>query len=487
MRDMIVVINLDGRATRSLAQKLRAEHLYCRVMSADASAEEILAQEAMGILLAGGALGEAPEFPALPALLEADRPMLAMGDAALTLCMAMGGSLSEAKSEGGVMPIRYADGSGLLKGIPDGERYVPVCRFMAPPAALTPLALTDGGILGFHAEGRAVYGLAFQAEQNDPDSIQLLLNFCVDVCGCSLWWNDRVFIERAVSELRDASDGGEALCTISGGVDSGVCAMLGYQALGSRLHCLFVDTGLLRKDEGDRVVSFFRDTVGLDVTRINAAEEFLKALEGVTDPVEKERIIFALLRAITRREISQNGNIRLLIQGTNYSDTIDEEPPIPLESQGARVRIAEPVRELFKEEIRHVAEELDMPAVICRRQPFPGSGLALRILSEVTPEKLDALREADAILREEVETANQNRRLWQYYATLSDNLVPGYEGYIIALRAVQAADGDTAVAARLPMDLLERATERILRVVPGVYRVLYDLTPSRSYARVGQQ
>ena len=487
MRDMVVVINLDERSSRSMAQKLRAEHFYCKVLPADVSAEEITRHEPLGILLAGGASGEASDFPALPDVLALNLPMLAMGDAALALCIAMGGSLSEAAAESGVIQVRYNEGGALLREVYDAERYLPACRFMAPTAAMMTLALADGGILGFRAADRALYGLAFPLERNDPDGVQLLINFCQDICGCTPWWSDSAFIERAVQELDRNSDGGDALCAISGGVDSGVSAMLGYKALGSRLHCLFIDTGLLRKGEGEQVLSVFRDQLGLDVKCIHAEEEFLSILRGVTNPVEKERIVFAQLRAITRREVAQIPGIRLILQGTNYSDTLDSEPPLQLENQGAHIRIAEPVRELFKEEIRHVGEELEMPDAICRRQPFPGSGLALRIMAEVTAEKLALLREADAIFRDELEKAGQQKRLWQYYATLSDNNIPGDEGYLIGLRAVQAIDGDTAVAARLPADLLERVTERILANVPGIYRVFYDLTPSRSYAKRGQQ
>ena len=487
MRDMMVIINLDGRASRSMAQKLRAEHIYCRILPAETAAGDIAALDPQGIVLAGGETGEAPEYPAAAELLESGLPMLAMGDAALTLCCALGGSLGEKAAEAGVVQVRYAGDDTLLREVEDGERYLPACRFMAPPASAEPIALADGGILGFRSGARPIYALAFQTERNDPDGTQLLMNFCCEVCGCTLWWSDQAFIDHAIQELERLSDGGEALCAISGGVDSGVCALLGSRALGSRLHCIFIDTGLLRDNEGDQVISFFQDEVGLEVQRINAAEEFLTALEGVTDPGEKEKIIFAHLRAILRREIGRYPQVRLLLQGTNYSDTLDEEPPVPMENQGARVRIAEPVRELFKEEIRHVAEALDMPKAICRRQSFPGSGLALRIIPAVTPERLEVLRIADSVFLDEIETAGQNRRLLKYFATLAADPMPGSGQYIVILRAVAAADGDTAVAARLPADLMERTTERILAALPQVSRVMYDLTPSRDYSHQGWQ
>lgn len=485
MRDMVVLINLDGRASRSMARKLRAEGVYCKVLPADTGVEELLAQEMLGVMLVGGESGEPAHYPQVEKLLAADLPVLAMGDAALGLCLALGGSLGEKADAPHVVQVRYSGDAKLLDEVLDGERYLPACRYMAPPASGNSLALGEGGILGFRAGDKPVYALAFQTENNDPDGTRLLLNFCREVCGCTLWWSDQAFVERAVQELERCAGDGEALCALSGGVDSGVSAVLGNLAIGGRLHCIFVDTGLLRKGEADRVMAFFRDEIGLEVKRIDAQAEFLSALADVVDPAEKERIIFALLRAIIRREMAQYPNVRMIIQGTNYSDTLDAEPPMQLENQGAHVRIAEPVRELFKDEIRHAAEELRMPAAICRRQPFPGSGLALRIMQAVTPERLEILREADAIFREEIEQAGQGKRLWQYYATLSEDPVPGVDGCIITLRAIQAAEGGVGVAARLPVDLTERTSERILALLPRVHRVLYDLTPSRTYAQYG--
>lgn len=487
MRDMVVLINLDGRASRSMARKLRAEGVYCKVLPAETTAEEIAAQEALGVILVGGESGEAVSCSALPDLLDTGLPVLAMGNAALGLCLALNGSLSVNTESAGAVQVHYTGEDPILRDVEDGERYLPACRYLAPPAMAQNLALGEGGILGFRAGEQPVYALAFQPENNDPDGTRLLLNFCCNVCGCTLWWNDRAFIERATQELARCAGDSEALCAISGGVDSGVCAMLGNLALGSRLHCIFVDTGLLREDEADRVMRQFQEEMGVPVTRIDAQEEFLTALADVVDPCEKERIIFAHLRAILRREVSQRPNVRMIIQGTNYSDTLDSAPPMQLENQGAHVRIAEPVRELFKDEIRLVGEELGMPAAICRRQPFPGSGLAMRIMQAVTPERLAVLRKADAIFRQEIEDAGQNKRLWQYYATLCEDPVPGVDGCIIILRAVLATEGDTAVAARLPVDLTERTTERILSSLPQVTRVLYDLTPSRIYARISQR
>lgn len=483
MRDMVVLLNLDDRACRSMARRLRAEHLYCKILPADASAQDIAAQDALGILIAGAARGEAPAMPNLQQLLDCSLPVLAMGDAALTLVQLLGGSLGEKAPEPGVRQVRLDAEDPLTKGVESGERFLPACRCMTLPAALRPIAQTDGGVLGFRAGERPVYGLAFLPEPNDPDATQLLLHFCRDICGCTLWWSTQTFLERAREEIDRLCQDTDAVCALSGGVDSGVCALLGNLAIGHRLHCLLIDTGLLRKGEADEVMSTYRDTLGLNVTRVNAAGEFLSALRGVTDSAEKERIIHRLLQEIIRREAGRMPGVTRLLQGTNYADALDS-PGLDMAGADSPLLVVEPVRELFKDEIRRVGEELQLPPAITGRQPFPGSGLALRILSDVTEERLDILRDADDIFRREIEESGQNKRLWQYFATLACDPIPGATGYVVTLRAVQVIDGNLAVASRLPYDLLERVTQAILTRLPAVHRVLYDFTPSQSYASI---
>ena len=264
-----------------------------------------------------------------------------------------------------------------------------------------------------------------------------------------------------------------------------MCAVIGNMALGHKLHCIFVDTGLLRLDEGDRVMQYFQHDVGLNLKRIDAKERFLAALKGVTESAEKETIIFRLLKEILEKETAQLPNVRLIIQGTNYSDALRDGTLQPLSSTDEGVQIIEPVRELFKDEIRRVGEEIGLPTMVIHRQPFPGSGLALRILGEVTEERLDILRQADAIFRAEIEQSGQAKRLWQYFATLvSDPMRGETDHYVVVLRAVQAADGSAATASRLPYDLLERVCQGIRQNCPRVRRVMYDLTPSNGYSEI---
>lgn len=484
MRDMVVLIDLDGTACRSMARKLRAEHMYCKILPADSSAADVAAQETLGLLLAGGDSGEAAFIPHLEELMACGLPLMAMGDAALTVVTALGGTLGAKAAEPGVCQVHYEGDEQLFSQVEDGERFLRARRVMNLPEGATAIARTDEGVLGFRAADRPVYGLAFLPEQNDPDGVQLLINFCKTICGCTLWWSNQAFVERAREEIERVTDGGEAICALSGGVDSGVCALLGNMALGHRLHCVFVDTGLLRKDEGDKVMAFYRDQIGLNLTRVNAQEEILSALRGVTKPAEKEKIIFDRLKAVLQAEMARMPGVRVILQGTNYSDSLQTGTLFPLEKPDDQVRLVEPVRELFKDEIRLVGEELGLPSAVVQRQPFPGSGLALRILADVTQERLAVLREADAIFRAELEESGQNKRLWQYFATLADNPADPGSSYVVALRAVQVADGAAAVASRLPYDLLEHVTKLIRERTPQVQRVLYDLTPSSNYSHV---
>lgn len=478
MRDMVVLLSLDDQACRSMARKLRSEHIYCKILPASTTAEEVLAQEALGILLAGGDTGEPARAPHLDELLNSGLPVLAMGDAALAVCQARGGSLGSRAAEPGVVTVRFEGDDRLFAGVEDSERYLAARRFLHWDGAAT-IARTDGGALGCRDAERPVYALAFQAERNDLCGTRLLVNFCHGVCGCTLWWSDQAFVERAREEIDRLADGGEALCAISGGLDSGVCAMLGNLALGHRMHGLFVDTGLMRRDEARQVMAFYRDQLGLNVRLIEAQDTFLNALKGKLAPAEKDAAVFRELRAILNREATRLPRGSLLILGTNFSDT-QRLSWVPAEQTVGGIRLIEPVRELFKDEIRRVGEELGLPPALTERQPFPGSGLANRVMAEVTPERLTILREADAIFREEIETAGLSKRLWQYYAALADYPVPG-GGAVVTLRAVQVVEGSRAMPARLPSDLLERAAQAIQQRLPQVGRVLYDLTPSASY------
>ena len=478
MRDYVVIISVNDAVTRTVARKLRAEHFCCKIEPVGTPAEAVQQADARGVIVAAAATGVTAELPELKDYLQSGVPMLCLGDAALTLCEVAGGTLSDLPQPGGVEQVQFNHSHALLGNTEDGERYQHAYRYMTElPENAEPAAATQDGVLGFQLPQRDVWGLALQLERNDMGGTQLLLSFCRDVCGCTMWWSNQAFIERAKAAITMAAGSGDALCALSGGVDSGVCALLGHMALGARLHCIFVDTGLLRKNEANQVMEFYSTQAGLNLRRVDASEEFLTALAGVSDPAEKEQIIFHLLRKVLKQEMARHDNIRLLIQGTNYSDVL-KGSAYPLQAE--EVAVIEPVRELFKDEVRVIGEELGMSPAMLLRQPFPGSGLASRIMGDVTPEKLAIVREADAIFRYEITENNQAKRLWQYFAALADDPDPD-GGYVVTLRAVQAVDGSGGMAARLPNDLLERVTLEILQRCPQVRRVMFDLTPSKSY------
>lgn len=480
MQDYVILINLDDGVCQSLARRLRADSIYCRIMPGNATADEVLQADPRGVILASGFSGHQADFPLMMDYLQTGLPMLCLGDTALTLCCALGGEVSPAM-EGGIVSVAFDQEDALFASMEDGERFLPEYRSMIfTEDQGFVCAAADEAVVGLRVRQRDVWGLAFPLERNDPSTEQLMMNFCRDKCGCTQWWTERTFIEQAKDAIITAAEGGDALCALSGGVDSGVTAILGSLALGPQLHCIFVDTGLLRENEADEVMAAYQQQAGLNVSRIDARAEFLLALKGVTDPGEKERIIRALLRDILRREADALPGVKLLLRGTNYADTPSPEDNAMFP---AHLKVLEPVRELFKDEIRHVGESLGLSPAMTSRQPFPGSGLANRIMASVTAERLDILRTVDAIFRRTIEEAGLHRRLWQYFAALAVSPLPG-GGLMIILRAVQATENGSGMPARLPSDLLERVTEEIMQVCPDVQRVFYDCTPSKTYARL---
>lgn len=477
MQDFIILVNLDDKTCYALARMLRADGVYCRIMPGTVTADELLQANTRGVILASACTGHAQSLPQMMDYVQSGLPMLCLGDAALSLCQTLGGSITDV-AEGGIVTANLDAEDPLFTGIEDGERFLPLLRGMVfTEDEGKACAMVTDKVIGLHMRQRDVWGLAVALERNDPATAMLLGNFSKNVCGCTSWWSERAFIERAKAQIAEAAGDGDALCALSGGVDSGVTALLGYLALGQKLHCIFVDTGFLRQGEADEVMDAFQTQLGLNVRRVDARAEFLLALKAVSDPGEKERIIRSLLREILRRAADALPNVKLILRGTNYADTIAPEDA----SAPDAIPVIEPVRELFKDEIRHVGESLGMPPIITGRQPFPGSGLATRIMATVTAERLDILRTADAIFRREIEAAGLQKRLWQYYAALSVSPLPG-GGLIMVLRAVQPSEGGAGLPARLPFDLLERVTADITRECPDVQRVFYDCTPSRSYA-----
>ena len=486
MRDMVLVLNFDDVSSRAVTRKLRSERVLCKIVPGDISLEEIQEQDPSGLLLAGSTTGEAP-LGLDGRILQSGLPILALGDAAVLLLSALEGTAGDKVMEGAMAPLQYHK-SPLLEGLEDGERFIPCLREIALPELVDPICRSGEIIIGFAHESLPLYGLQFEVEQNDLEGTLLLRNFALSICHCTTWWDDDAFVARAVEEIgRVVGDEGTAVCAMTGGLDSGVSALLAFKALGSRLKCIFVDTGLLRQKEGDQFISFYRDAIGMDITRVDAQDRFLAVLRGIEDPTEKRRVIGETIQQIIREEKAKLGVFNAVISGTSYHDIMFNHQRGPRPALSDSIPMIEPVRELFKDEIRRIGDYLGIPMDMLSRQPFPGSGLALRILGEVTKDRLETLRAIDAIFREELQESGAAKRLWQYFAVLCP--MPGDpQGAVICLRSVQyASDSGQAYAARLPYDVIETVVEKAMQQRPEVRRVVYDLTPSRSYTGVEWQ
>ena len=478
MRDMVLVLNFDDAASRAVTRKLRSERVLCKIVPGDTPLEGIQEQDPMGLLMAGGVTG-APIEGVDTRLLQSGLPLLALGDAAAWLLTALGGTVGEPVLQGAVASLTYRE-SPLLEDVESGERLLQCAREFVLPPLVTPLCNAQEVVLGYAHESLPLFGMQFEVEQNDLEGAQMLRNFALNICGCTTWWDDEAFVSRAVDEIGRVVGEGRAFCAMTGGLDSGVSALLAFKALGSQLKCVFVDSGLLRDREGDDFMAFYRDSVGMDITRVNAQERFVEARKGVEDPEEERRVIGQLMHQILQEEKAKLGDFDALIRGTSYSDIMFRGGSALPSLDDSLLRI-EPVRDLFKEEIRRVGDFLGIPPDSISRQPFPGSGLALRIMGEVTPRRLRTLRAADAAFRCELQRSGAAKRLWQFFAVLYP--LPGEEGSdIICLRAVQASARSQTYAARLPYDVMENVVDRVLRDQPDVKRIVYDLTPSTSFS-----
>lgn len=472
----VLILNFDRAGSRAITQALRAEQIACRIVESGITLEQVEEAQPRGLILVGDEHGSAPQGLD-QRLLSGRWPVLALGSAAILLCRTLGGDAQETVFSGGIGKVSFTP-CPLTEGLEPCERMLRNVRRLRLPADTCALAESRGEAVGLMHAALPLYGMQFSLEPNDTDGMRLLLNFALRVCGCTRWWNIDIFIDQAVNELRAQAQGGRAICAVTGGLSSGVTAVLAHRALGGQLQCVFIDTGLLRDGESARVMELYRDQLGLNLMQVQAADRFLSALEGVTDARQKREIISRTLQQVLDETQAQLGQFSLILRSTTASDLMRGEDALkrPGFSQGAP--LAEPLRELFKEEVRQAGRQLGLPEAELCRQPFPGSGMALRILGPVTPACLQTLRAADRIFAEEVQEGGLSRRLRRHFAVMSP--LPGDDARaVIVLRAVQFVEtSQPSYAARLPYDLLERVTQRILRERPEVRRVVYDLTPS---------
>lgn len=475
----ILVLDFGGSQAQSMARKLRGQNYYCEVQPYSIDIETIRRKAPRGLLLAGGP-GDA-DFDA--DILRIGIPVLAMGYCARRMAKCMGAVCEGALLTGRASQISFLP-CPLFDGLGDSDRFFDRIDALQLPEGFEPIATTIDGLMPAFADvKRSLYGLQFYAESNDPDGARILGNFAGQICGCAAYWSPEFYIDQEVAYLRERIGDGKAIMAISGGVDSTVCAMLMHRVIGDRLRCVFVDTGLLRKGEAEMVAHAFRESLGLEPVVVDARERMLSALSGIIDPKKKRRVVHDEFIRVMQEEAEAYPGADFLVEGTIYPDLLNGLPGEFAETEhlGALKRI-EPIRMLFKDEVRFVGETLGVPKELLNRQPFPGCGLAIRCVGEVTAEKLSLLREADAIFRSEIVEAGLDRKLTQYFAILTDVRTNGMRDgrpateYACALRAINATDAANVTIAKLPYDLIERVVQRITTQVHGINHVLYDVT-----------
>lgn len=466
MQDYLVLLGAEVPSGRAIAKKLRGEQYACRLLPSGTSPAAVRGLDPRGLVIAG----EAGEGAAAPdaAFLQMGIPVLALGASARALLDAIGKvARTDALTET-VAPVMY-EPCALFAGVKTGERWIERANSYLVEAPMRVLAEGEGVPLAFGDVERGLYLLQFQMERNDPDGLEMLRAFSADICGCTPWWTVDRIIEDARQQIAARAGDREAICAISGGLDSTVAAMLAKQALGDRMQCVFVDTGLLRAGEADQTEDMFSSALGLAVRRVDVSARMMDALKGVASMDEKWNRIGCEITAALAAVAHEAGQDRVIIRGTNYADALEpgNRPELSCDMEAV-----EPLRDLFKDEVRMMGEQLGLPEEMLIRQPFPGMGLAARIDGEVTPERLRILRLADAIFSDEIALSGQDRRLSRYFAMLTR----GRKEDTLVLRALHGTEPTMGVA-RLPFDLLERTEERIREEMPSVERVFYDLTP----------
>ncbi|HEY66951.1 MAG TPA: glutamine-hydrolyzing GMP synthase [Thermoflexia bacterium] len=514
MGNSVAILDFGSQYTQLIARRVREAHVYCELFPWDTPPEEVLALEPRGFILSGGpASVYTSGAPGLPDyVLERGVPVLGICYGMQLLAHRLGGRVAPAaKREYGLAEVELSGPDNpLLTNLhsPISNLQSPISnlqvwmshgdRIETPPPGFEILARSaNSPVAAMGNVERGLYGLQFHPEVvHTPQGREILRRFAVEICGCTPDWTPAAFIERAVAAIRAQVGTGRVVCGLSGGVDSAVTATLVHRAVGDQLTCIFVNTGLLRRGEPEQVVHTFREGLGMRLVPVDATEDFLGALSGVTDPEQKRLVIGERFIRVFEREARRLGEVRFLAQGTLYPDVIESRGP---ERQAAaRIKthhnvgglptdmpfeLVEPLRYLFKDEVRAVGEALCLPDEIVWRQPFPGPGLAVRVLGEVTWERLETLRAADAILLEELGAADLlHGATQQAFAVLLPVRSVGVMGdertyrHVIAIRAVTTEDFMTADWARLDHELLARISNRIVNEVPGVNRVVYDIT-----------
>ncbi len=498
-KSLILILDFGGQYSRLIARRVREANVYCEIVPNDYPYQKIIEKLPNGIILTGSpASVSADNAPVCDKrIFEMNIPVLGICYGGQLISKYYGGEVNKADSgEYGKASLKIINNKGLFKDVAQDI----TCwmshfdRINTPPPNFDITAYTATcPVAAMKNDSKKLYALQFHPEvQHTEQGSDILRNFLFEICKVPADWNMGDFVEETITTLRATIGEGKALCAMSGGVDSSVVAVLVHRAIGQNLTCVFVDHGLLRKNEANEVEQVFKQQLNMNLIRVNAQKRFLAKLQGIQDPEQKRKIIGEEFIRVFEDEKQKLGDIDYLIQGTIYPDVIESgtDKASTIKShhnvgglpKDVDFKIIEPLRLLFKDEVRRVGAELNIPAKVINRQPFPGPGLAIRVLGNITEEKLKIVREADAIFRDEISKAGLQDKIWQYFAALPNIRSVGVMGdertytNTITLRAVTSSDGMTSDWARIPFDVLETISNRIVNEVRNVNRVMYDIT-----------
>ncbi len=501
--ERIIILDFGSQYTQLIARRIREAGVYCEILPFSAPIDKIQNIKPRGLILSGGPAsvyeeGAPHSHPDL--IRHATYPVLGICYGLQLMAQQLGGEVKPSGNRGyGYGRLTIVDETTkLFAGLPaemdvwlsHGDRTTQL------PAGFHMTAKTDEGVNAFENPERNIYGVQFHPEvAHTPFGAQILRNFLFEICKCRGDWSPATAIDEQVARIRETvSETDRVICGLSGGVDSSVAAALVHRAIGDRQTCLFVDNGLLREGEFESALAFLKQSVHLNIRGVDASQTFLGALSGVSDPEQKRKIIGATFIDVFEQEAKKIGQVQYLVQGTLYPDVIESVsvrgPSVTIKShhnvgglpEKMNLKLIEPLRELFKDEVRIIGRELGVPEEILNRHPFPGPGLAVRVIGDITEERLRILRAADRIFDEELRRADLYGSVWQAFAVLLPVSTVGVMGdertyeRVIAIRAVTSVDGMTADWARLPHDLLARVSSRIVSEVKGVNRVVYDIS-----------